>query len=81
MRWLRLLPAAALAGCSPSLDVLGSYFPSWLLCVVAAGVATAVVRQLLMLAGLERHLLLPALTYLAMMAGGSMAIWLVAFAR
>jgi hypothetical protein len=75
----RLWPVLPLAACSPTQPILGSYFPSWLLCVLAGVVATAVVHQLLALAGLTRSLLLPPLTYAAMAAGAAMAVWLVLF--
>lgn len=75
--------AASLAGCSasPAQNILGSYFPAWLICVVAGMVATVIVRQLLVLADLESQLLLPPLTYAAMALGATLAIWLVWFGQ
>ena len=36
----------ALSGCatSPSISVLGAYFPSWMFCIVGAIVASSIVR-------------------------------------
>ena len=79
----RIWPALLVAGCtqSPSQNILGSYFPSWLICVAGGVVATAVLRQVLVLTKLEAHLLLPPLVYIAMAAGASMAIWLIWFGQ
>ncbi len=77
------MAAGALASCSasPAQNIVGSYFPSWLICVVAGAVATAVARQLLVLADLEAHLLLPPLTYAAMALGASLLVWLIWFGQ
>ena len=71
--------AGALAGCSasPAQNIVGSYFPAWLICVIAGVVATAVMRQLLVMADLESHLLLPPLTYAGMALGATLLIWLL----
>ena len=46
---------AATAGCAvaPSVEILGSFFPAWLACLVAALVLTALSRVLLLRAGIE----------------------------
>src|SRR6266853_1100277 len=57
--WLLLVPAIFLqGGCahSPTVDVLGSYFPSWMLCIVVGLVSTLIVRLLLIGFGIYSHL-------------------------
>jgi hypothetical protein len=60
-----------------SQNVLGAYFPSWMFCAVAALVATALVRWLLVRAGVDRVLPVPVLVYLAMTVSFSLAGWLL----
>src|SRR5262245_54022792 len=47
----------ALAGCrvGPSIDVLGSFFPAWMLAIVIGLVITGVVRQLLIATDLHAY--------------------------
>lgn len=68
-----------MAGCSsaPYQNVLGSYFPSWMLCVLAGVAATAGVHRLLVVLRLAEVLPAPLLTYLAMTAAFSFGAWLV----
>ncbi len=73
------LPFLILTGCSraPSFDILGSFFPAWLLCLVLGAFLTAVTRQLL----LRAHVMLsiPVLTYPGLVAFFAFAIWLIFF--
>ena len=43
------IAAILLSGCanSPSIDVLGAYFPDWLFCIVAGVVLTVVIHVIL----------------------------------
>src|SRR5271155_5293617 len=70
---------AALAGCSaaPTQNILGSYFPSWMLCALAGLAATILARQLLVVAGLDRALPAPLLVYLALAVAFAFATWLL----
>jgi hypothetical protein len=47
--------SAGLAGCTvaPSVEILGSFFPAWLACLVVALAPAALSRVLLLRAGLE----------------------------
>ena len=67
-----------LTGCSPApyQDVLGSFFPSWMLCVLAGLIATMAVHRVLALFRLAEYLPLPLLTYLAMIAAFTFWAWL-----
>lgn len=74
-----LLSALSLAGCSltPSVDVLGSFFPAWLVCVVAAVLLTAFTR--LVLIRLRLKVELPGLAYPSLAAFLTFALWLLFF--
>jgi len=68
-----------LTGCSraPSFDVLGSFFPAWLLCLVLGLLLTVATRQLF----LRAHVVLavPILTYPSLTALFTCALWLAFF--
>jgi len=53
---LALALATLLAGCDPLLDIDGSFFPAWMLCLIVGVTLTVIARQLLARAGLEPHL-------------------------
>jgi hypothetical protein len=64
---------------SPSIDVLGSYFPAWLICIVA-GVALTVVARLLFVAWkLDAHLFPAPIIYPCLTAVFAMTVWLFFF--
>ncbi len=64
---------------SPTLDVLGSYFPAWMVCIILGLVLTVITRQLLIGLKLNAHLRSVGLVYLCMMILWTMAVWLVCF--
>jgi hypothetical protein len=68
-----------LGGCSgaPSQNILGSYFPSWMLCVLAGICLALVMRRGLVLAGVDQALPAPLLVYLALAVFFAFATWLV----
>jgi hypothetical protein len=68
---------AFLSGCSsaPSRNILGSYFPSWMICVLVAIGLTIVVHVVLAKAGVE--LPAPIVVYLALTLAFSFALWLL----
>ena len=82
-RCVRLLPlllvAPLLSGCSraPSVEVLGSFFPAWLVCFIVAIVLTALAR--LALLRLRVELALPILVYPSLAALFTFLLWLVFF--
>jgi hypothetical protein len=53
---LALALATLVAGCDPLLDIDGSFFPAWMLCLIVGVTLTVIARQLLARAGLEPHL-------------------------
>ena len=82
-RCVRLLPlllvAPLLSGCSraPSVEVLGSFFPAWLVCFLVSIVLTALVR--LALLRLRVKAALPLLVYPSLAALFTFVLWLLFF--
>jgi YtcA family len=74
-----VVPSSLCTSCSraPSFDILGSFFPAWLLCVAASLVVTLAVRWLL----LQLHIVVayPVLTYPSLTALFTFALWLAFF--
>ena len=70
---------ALLGGCSsaPSRNILGSYFPSWMICALVGMSATVAVRALLVKAGIDGEVPMPVVVYLAMATAFSLAVWLM----
>jgi len=64
---------------SPSFDVLGSIFPVWLLCIVAAVLLTVAVCRLLARLHLETELGPRALIYPSMVTLFACGLWLILF--
>jgi hypothetical protein len=84
-RWASVVPAAAsallLAGCAraPSFSIVGSYFPAWLLCIIAgiamAGIANWVLTRL----KLGRMISWPVFVYPCLAAFFAFTLWLIFF--
>jgi hypothetical protein len=74
-----LLVAPILSSCSraPSVEVLGSFFPSWLVCFIVAIVLTALAR--LGLLRLQVKAALPLLVYPSLTALFTFLLWLIFF--
>lgn len=73
------LSAGALVGCSdaPSQAILGSYFPSWMICALIGIAGAVLVRLLLVAIGLDKALPAPLVVYLALTTGFAFAAWLL----
>jgi hypothetical protein len=76
--WL-LSAALLLTGCSraPSFDILGSFFPAWLVCLAMGLLLTGAVHWLSL--RIRVPLALPVLTWPSLAALFTFAIWLVFF--
>jgi hypothetical protein len=76
---LLLVVAMSFAGCSraPSFDILGSFFPAWLICLASGLLLTLAARWLLLRAGVV--LAIPVLTYPSLTALFTFALWLAFF--
>jgi hypothetical protein len=73
-----------LAGCrtddhSPTVDIVGSYFPAWIVCLVTGLVLTLITRQIFLGLKLTTHLKPIALVYLCFMVAYTLAAWLLVF--
>ncbi|HEY6341579.1 MAG TPA: YtcA family lipoprotein [Bryobacteraceae bacterium] len=62
---------------APSFDIVGSFFPAWLVCLALAIVLTAVARWLL--ARMRIVIAVPILTYPSLAALFTFALWLAFF--
>lgn len=68
-------------GCehAPSVSIVGSFFPVWLLCI-AAGIVLAVgIRALLLRTAFEKELKPAIVVYPCLAAGFAFTLWLVFF--
>lgn len=74
-----LFAAMLSTSCSraPSFDILGSFFPAWLICLALGLLLTVAARSLLLRARVV--LALPVLTYPSLTALSTFALWLVFF--
>lgn len=77
--WLVLLGPLLLTGCSraPSVDILGSFFPAWLFCLILAVLLATFIR--LMLLRIRVKVVLPILVYPSLAALLTFALWLIFF--
>ena len=75
------LGSLSLAGCalSPSVNILGSFFPAWLICIVAGLVLALVAWRVLVATGMAPYLRPAALVYPSLAVLLIFATWLVLF--
>ena len=64
---------------APSFNVLGSYFPGWIACVIAGVIATAILRLILNRTGIEDRLPILPVFYFSLTLLIACVIWLIAF--
>ena len=64
-------------GRAPAVDILGSFFPAWLLCLVVAILLTAIGR--LVLLRFHMNFDLPVVAYPSLTAFLTFALWLIFF--
>jgi hypothetical protein len=74
----------ALSGCSsddhsPTVDILGSYFPAWIICIVLGLALTLIARQILIGLKVNSHLRPAPLVYISMLVCFTLALWLSFF--
>jgi hypothetical protein len=78
LRFGILLATLSLTSCgrAPSFDILGSFFPAWLLCLVVAILLTVLSRELL-----RRYveIVWPIVAYPSLTAFFAFALWLTLF--
>ncbi len=71
----------ALGGCQrvPSINVLGAFFPSWMLCAIVGIALTLIVRRVLIAAGADGGLGPRGVVYPALALALGLGTWLVVF--
>ena len=76
---LILMSVAVLTACSasPSRNILGSYFPTWMICALLGLVGVVVLRVVLGKAGIHEALPAPVVVYLCTWVAVTLAIWLL----
>ena len=71
-----------LCGCDervPSINVLGAFFPAWMLCIVAGIVLTLIARQVFAAVGLDAWIGPRGVIYPALALAFMLAIWIAFF--
>lgn len=78
---LSLAGVISLTSCqrAPSIDVLGSFFPAWLLCLILGILLAAGTRLLLLKMHLEEALSPPIVMYASLTALFTFGLWLLFF--
>jgi hypothetical protein len=74
-----VVATAAAAGCAPVINVQGSFFPAWMVCLLVGLVLSVAVRQVLLLARLEPHLGPPLLIWPSLGLLMTLLTWLVLY--
>ncbi len=74
-----LLLMCTMCGCngSPSRNILGSYFPSWMVCALAGLVVALIARVALKATGLLAELPAPLVVLLSIGCATTFALWLL----
>jgi hypothetical protein len=80
-RALLVCLAIPLAGCesAPSRNILGSYFPSWMLCILIGVILAIVARKILLATGVDPFIPSKQLVYLGLSVSLTFFTWLVWF--
>lgn len=71
------LPWLAACSASPSRNILGSYFPTWMVCALLGLISVFVLRFALIKSGIDAVMPLQTLVYLCFWIAATLAIWLV----
>jgi hypothetical protein len=80
VRWWHAAPLLGfLGGCdgAPSRNILGSYFPSWMVCALVGIALALVARAILKSSGLLEELPVPFVVILSIAFAGTFAMWLI----
>ena len=64
---------------APSVNILGSFFPAWLICIVVGLLLTVVVRQVLVATNTTEYLKPAGLGYTSLAFVLIFATWLIVF--
>ena len=74
-----LVVLASLSGCdgAPSRNILGSYFPTWMVCALAGLLLAGIARALLKSTGVLEELPAPFVVILAIGWAATLSLWLL----
>jgi YtcA family len=77
--WRAAPTLGLLGGCdgAPSRNILGSYFPSWMVCALLGIALALVARAIFKASGLLEELPVPFVVMLAIACTGTFAMWLI----
>jgi hypothetical protein len=77
--WCSAALLGSLAGCdgSPSRNILGSYFPSWMVCALLGLALALAARAVFKALGVLHELPVPLIVMLAIGCSGTFAMWLI----
>jgi hypothetical protein len=78
---LPMLSGCAQSGRSPEIDVLGSYWPSWMICIIAGLILTSLARLVFIRLRIDGHLRPAPLVYFCLIAVFTFVLWLLIFNR
>lgn len=68
-----------MANLNPSQNILGSYFPSWMLCALIGIILTAILYNIFAKIGIHPFIPTKLLTYLSLAISFTFFIWLIWF--
>ena len=70
-----------LTGCrgAPSINLLGSFFPGWMLCMIFGVIGAFMLRRVFIKTNIDAYLLLPALVYFCLWVFITLLSWLLFF--
>jgi YtcA family len=77
--WCAVPLLGLLGGCdgAPSRNILGSYFPSWMVCALVGIALALVARAIFKALGMLEELPVPFVVMLAIACAGTFAMWLI----
>ena len=75
-----VFPFVSGCGVVPSVNILGSFFPAWLISIVIGVVLTVLTRQVFLSARIAPDLRPAAVAYASLLLLWTLATWLVVFA-
>ena len=83
-RWFALpctLFVTQLAGCrlAPTFNILGSFFPSWLICLFAGIIVAVIANRLFARLALNKEILWPVVVYPCIVLLFACTIWIIFF--
>ncbi len=80
--WLLWLSLLACTGCgrAPSIEIIGSFLPSWMFCIAAAVLATGLVRWQMVRRDIEQKIPALVVFYPSVAVAFACSFWLILFA-